>query len=72
MSDSSSFSVYPQQSQSQYSTQPNGGMFSGNSNMNLGVMTSSGTNMNQLSGQMNSMTAMNAEQVGNAILLCTL
>uniref|UniRef100_A0AAQ6IHF1 Nuclear receptor coactivator 2 n=1 Tax=Anabas testudineus TaxID=64144 RepID=A0AAQ6IHF1_ANATE len=69
---STSNSVYPQQSQSQYSTQPNGGMFSGNSNMNLGVMTSSGTNMNQLSGQMNSMTAMNAEQVGNAILLCTL
>ncbi|XP_026230550.1 nuclear receptor coactivator 2-like isoform X2 [Anabas testudineus] len=66
---STSNSVYPQQSQSQYSTQPNGGMFSGNSNMNLGVMTSSGTNMNQLSGQMNSMTAMNAEQVHDSSLI---
>ncbi|XP_074508359.1 nuclear receptor coactivator 2-like isoform X2 [Sebastes fasciatus] len=60
-------SVYPQQSQSQYSTQVNGGMYNSNNNMNLGVMASNGGNMNQMSGQMRSM---NTEQVrdGNLIL----
>lgn len=53
-------SVYPQQSQSQYSTQPNAGMYSSNNNMNLGVMASNGGNVNQMSGQMSSM---NTEQV---------
>uniref|UniRef100_A0A671Z1R2 Nuclear receptor coactivator 2 n=1 Tax=Sparus aurata TaxID=8175 RepID=A0A671Z1R2_SPAAU len=57
---STSNSVYPQQSQSQYSTQPNGGMYSSNNNMNLAVMASNGGNMNQMSGQMSSM---NTEQV---------
>lgn len=56
-------SVYPQQSQ--YSTQPNGGMYHSNNTINLGVMSSSGSNMNQLPGQM---TPMSTEQVGNAHL----
>ncbi|XP_074545194.1 nuclear receptor coactivator 2-like isoform X2 [Halichoeres trimaculatus] len=61
---STSNSVYPQQSQSQYSQQPNGGMYGGNNNMNLGVMGSSG-GMNQMSAQMSSM---NAEHVCDSIL----
>lgn len=61
----SSFSVYPQQSQSQYSIQPNGGIYNSSSNMNLGVsMSSSGGNMNPMSGQMSSMN----EQVTKAPL----
>ncbi|XP_073346646.1 nuclear receptor coactivator 2-like isoform X2 [Pagrus major] len=63
---STSNSVYPQQSQSQYSTQPNGGMYSSNNNMNLGVMASNGGNMNQMSGQMSSM---NTEQVSDSSLI---
>uniref|UniRef100_A0A8C4IEG8 Nuclear receptor coactivator 2 n=1 Tax=Dicentrarchus labrax TaxID=13489 RepID=A0A8C4IEG8_DICLA len=63
---STSNSVYPQQSQSQYSTQPNGGMYNSNSNMNLGVMGSNGGNMNQMSGQMSSM---NTEQVSDSSLI---
>lgn len=51
-------SVYPQQSQSQYSTQPNGGMYSSNNNVNLRV--------NPMSGQMSSMASMNTEQVRDA------
>ncbi|XP_070830489.1 nuclear receptor coactivator 2-like isoform X1 [Chaetodon trifascialis] len=66
---STSNSVYPQQSQSQYSTQPNGGMYGSNNNMNLGVMASNGGNMNQMSGQMSSMTSMNAEQVSDSSLI---
>uniref|UniRef100_UPI0037E8871D nuclear receptor coactivator 2-like n=1 Tax=Semicossyphus pulcher TaxID=241346 RepID=UPI0037E8871D len=62
---STSNSVYPQQSQSQYSAQPNGGMYSSNNNMNLGVMASNGGNMNPMSGQMSSM---NTEQVCDSIL----
>ncbi|KAM9323472.1 nuclear receptor coactivator 2-like [Pholidichthys leucotaenia] len=51
-------SVYqPQQSQSQYCTQPNGGMYNGNSNMNLAVVG----NMNPMSGHIRS--TMNTEQV---------
>lgn len=47
------FSVYSQQSQ--YSTQPNGGMYS-SSSINLGVsMGNSGASMNPMSGQMSSM-----------------
>ncbi|XP_017285058.1 nuclear receptor coactivator 2 isoform X2 [Kryptolebias marmoratus] len=47
---STSSSVYTQQSQ--YSTQPSGGIYN-NSNMNLGVsMASGGGNMNPMSGQM--------------------
>lgn len=53
-------SVYTQQSQSQYSTQPNAGMY-GSSNMNMGVaMVSNSSNMSQMSGQLSSM---NTEQV---------
>ncbi|XP_035526242.1 nuclear receptor coactivator 2-like isoform X2 [Morone saxatilis] len=63
---SASNSVYPQQSQSQYSTQPNGGMYNSNSNMNLGVMGSNGGNMNLMSGQMSSM---NTEQVSDSSLI---
>uniref|UniRef100_A0A3Q0T025 DUF1518 domain-containing protein n=1 Tax=Amphilophus citrinellus TaxID=61819 RepID=A0A3Q0T025_AMPCI len=56
-------SVYPQQPQSHYSTQPNGGMYSGNSNnMNL-AMGGNGGSINPMSGQMSSMAAMNTEQV---------
>ncbi|XP_028987091.1 nuclear receptor coactivator 2-like isoform X2 [Betta splendens] len=61
---STSNSVYPQQSQ--YSTQPNGGMYHSSSTMNLGVMSSSGSNMNQLPGQM---TPMSSEQVSNSSLI---
>nr|XP_046264837.1 nuclear receptor coactivator 2-like isoform X2 [Scatophagus argus] len=63
---STSNNVYPQQSQSQYSTQPSAGMYSSNNNMNLGVMASSGGNMNQMSGQMSSM---NTEQVSDSSLI---
>ncbi|XP_059200078.1 nuclear receptor coactivator 2-like isoform X3 [Centropristis striata] len=63
---STSSSVYPQQSQSQYSTQPNGGMYNSNNNMSLGVMASNGGNMNQMSGQMSSM---NTEQVNDDSLI---
>uniref|UniRef100_A0A669DDB3 Nuclear receptor coactivator 2 n=1 Tax=Oreochromis niloticus TaxID=8128 RepID=A0A669DDB3_ORENI len=56
----SSNSVYPQQSQSHYSTQPGGGMYSGNNNMNLAMGNNS---MNPMSGQMSSMASMNTEQV---------
>ncbi|XP_027144239.1 nuclear receptor coactivator 2 isoform X2 [Larimichthys crocea] len=59
---STSNSVYPQQSQSQYSTQANGGMYNSNNNMNLG-------NMNQMPGQMSSMAAMNTEQVSDSSLI---
>ncbi|XP_056248264.1 nuclear receptor coactivator 2-like isoform X3 [Seriola aureovittata] len=62
---STSNSVYPQQSQSQYAAQPNGGMYNGNS-MNMGVMASNGGNMNQMSGQMSSM---NTEQVSDNSLI---
>uniref|UniRef100_A0A087XY64 Nuclear receptor coactivator n=1 Tax=Poecilia formosa TaxID=48698 RepID=A0A087XY64_POEFO len=50
---STSNSVYPQQSQSQYSTQSSG-MYS-SSNMNLGVTMASSSNMNSVAGQMGSM-----------------
>ncbi|XP_018528217.1 nuclear receptor coactivator 2 isoform X1 [Lates calcarifer] len=66
---STSNSVYPQQSQSQYSTQPNGGMYNGNNNMNMGVMANSGGNMNHMSGQMSSMNSMNTEQVSDGSLI---
>ena len=59
------YSVYPQQSQSQYSTQPNGGMYSSNNNMNMAVMANNAGNMNQMSGQMSSM---NTEQVRDDIV----
>ncbi|XP_070774696.1 nuclear receptor coactivator 2-like [Enoplosus armatus] len=62
---STSNSVYPQQSPSQYSTQPNGGLYS-NNNVNLRVMTSNGGNMNQMSGPMSSM---NTEQVNDSSLI---
>lgn len=52
--------MYPQQSQSQYSTQPSAVMYSNNNNMNLGVMANNGGNVSQMSGQMSSM---NTEQV---------
>uniref|UniRef100_A0A3Q3M7M6 Nuclear receptor coactivator 2 n=1 Tax=Mastacembelus armatus TaxID=205130 RepID=A0A3Q3M7M6_9TELE len=60
---STSNSVFSQQSQSQYATQPSGGMYSGSNHMNLGVMASNGGSMNQMSGQMSSMASMNPEQV---------
>ncbi|XP_072220767.1 nuclear receptor coactivator 2-like isoform X3 [Leuresthes tenuis] len=61
-----SFSVYPQQSQSQYSTQPTGGIYNSSSNMNLGVaMSGNGGNMNPLSGQMSSMN----EQVSDGSMI---
>ncbi|KAK1879713.1 Nuclear receptor coactivator 2 [Dissostichus eleginoides] len=64
---STSNSVYPQQSQSQYSTQPTAGMYNNPNTMNLGVMAgSSGGNMNQMSGQMSSM---NTEQVEDGSLI---
>ncbi|KAF1384226.1 hypothetical protein PFLUV_G00140520 [Perca fluviatilis] len=64
---STSNGVYPQQFQSQYSTQPNGGMYnSNNNNMNLGVMANNGGNMNQMSRQMSSM---NTEQVRDGSLI---
>ncbi|XP_068582220.1 nuclear receptor coactivator 2-like isoform X2 [Cebidichthys violaceus] len=59
-------SVYPQQSQSQYSTQANGGMYNSNGSMNLGVMGNSGGNMSHMSGQMGSM---NTEQVRDGSLI---
>nr|XP_033506149.1 nuclear receptor coactivator 2-like isoform X1 [Epinephelus lanceolatus]XP_033506150.1 nuclear receptor coactivator 2-like isoform X1 [Epinephelus lanceolatus] len=59
-------SVYPQQSQSQYSTQPSGGMYNSNNTMNLGDMASSGGNMNLMSGQMGSH---NTEQVRDDSLI---
>ncbi|XP_067331323.1 nuclear receptor coactivator 2-like isoform X1 [Channa argus] len=59
-------SMYPQQPQSQYSTQPNRGMYNGNNSMNLGVMASSGGNMNQMSGQMSSV---NTEQLSDSSLI---
>ncbi|XP_041658314.1 nuclear receptor coactivator 2-like isoform X2 [Cheilinus undulatus] len=65
---STSNSVYPQQSQSQYAAQLNGGMYSSNSNMNLGVMASNGGSMNQMSAQMSSMASMNTDQVCDSIL----
>uniref|UniRef100_A0AAX7VJM7 Nuclear receptor coactivator 2 n=1 Tax=Astatotilapia calliptera TaxID=8154 RepID=A0AAX7VJM7_ASTCA len=63
----SSNSVYPQQSQSHYSTQPGGGMYSGNNNMNLAMGNNS---MNPMSGQMSSMASMNTEQVLHTSLHC--
>ncbi|XP_007552046.1 nuclear receptor coactivator 2-like isoform X2 [Poecilia formosa] len=60
---STSNSVYPQQSQSQYSTQSSG-MYS-SSNMNLGVTMASSSNMNSVAGQMGSMN----EQVGDSSLM---
>ncbi|XP_040910760.1 nuclear receptor coactivator 2-like isoform X2 [Toxotes jaculatrix] len=65
---STSNSVYPQQSQSHYSTQHNGGMYNGSNNMNH-VMANNGGNMNQMSGQMSSMTSMNTEQVSDNSLI---
>ncbi|XP_028283353.1 nuclear receptor coactivator 2-like isoform X2 [Parambassis ranga] len=63
---STSSSMYPQQSPSQYSTQPNGGMYSSN-NMNVGVaMAGSGGSMNPMSGQM---SGMNTEQVTDGSLI---
>lgn len=50
------FSVYPQHPQSQYSAQPNVGMYSTNNSMNLAVMASGG-------GSVNQMSSMNTEQV---------
>ncbi|XP_030607204.1 nuclear receptor coactivator 2-like isoform X2 [Archocentrus centrarchus] len=62
-------SVYPQQPQSHYSTQPNGGMYSGNSNnMNL-AMGGNGGSINPMSGQMSSMAAMNTEQGNDGSLI---
>ncbi|XP_053186784.1 nuclear receptor coactivator 2-like [Scomber japonicus] len=68
---STSSSVYPQQSQSQYPSQPNGGMYSSNNNMNMGhgAMATNGGNMNQMSGQRSSMAAMNTEQVSDGSLI---
>ncbi|XP_051808936.1 nuclear receptor coactivator 2-like isoform X2 [Acanthochromis polyacanthus] len=64
---STSNSVYPQQSQSQYSTQPSGGMYGSSNSMNLGVaLASNGGNMNPMSGQMSSM---NTEQVTDSGLI---
>ncbi|KAK5889517.1 hypothetical protein CesoFtcFv8_015514 [Champsocephalus esox] len=64
---STSNSVYPQQSQSQYSTQPTAGMYNNPNSMSLGVMAgSSGGNMNQMAGQMSSM---NTEQVEDGSLI---
>lgn len=62
----SSNSVYPQQSQSHYSTQPGGGMYSGNNNMNLAMGNNS---MNPMSGQMSSMASMNTEQGNESSLI---
>ncbi|KAF7648320.1 hypothetical protein LDENG_00158620 [Lucifuga dentata] len=68
---STSTSMYSQQSQSQYATQPNGGMYNSNSsNMNVGVaMSSNGGNMSQMSGQMGSMTSMATDQVSDGSLI---
>ncbi|XP_026168947.1 nuclear receptor coactivator 2-like isoform X2 [Mastacembelus armatus] len=66
---STSNSVFSQQSQSQYATQPSGGMYSGSNHMNLGVMASNGGSMNQMSGQMSSMASMNPEQVSDSSLI---
>ncbi|KAM3604316.1 uncharacterized protein V6R79_009365 [Siganus canaliculatus] len=60
---STSNSVYPQ-SQPQFSTQPNAAMY--NNTVNLGVMGSNSTNMNQLSGQMSTMSS---EQVSDSSLI---
>uniref|UniRef100_A0A3B3WS33 Nuclear receptor coactivator n=1 Tax=Poecilia mexicana TaxID=48701 RepID=A0A3B3WS33_9TELE len=60
---STSNSVYPQQSQSQYSTQSSG-MYS-SSNMNLGVTMASSSNMSSVAGQMGSMN----EQLGHGMTL---
>ncbi|KAM4728627.1 nuclear receptor coactivator 2-like isoform 6-T9 [Anableps anableps] len=62
---STSNSVYPQQSQSQYSTQSSAGMYNSSSSMNLGVTMASSSNMNSVSGQMGSMN----EQVGDSSLI---
>nr|XP_020468110.1 nuclear receptor coactivator 2-like [Monopterus albus] len=53
---STSNSMYPHQSQPQYSTQPNTGMYSG-------------SNMSQVAGQMSSMASMNTEQVSDSGLI---
>ncbi|XP_029970514.1 nuclear receptor coactivator 2-like isoform X2 [Salarias fasciatus] len=67
---STSSSVYPQQAQSRYATQPNGGMYSGNNNMNLGVaMATNGGSMNPMSGQLSSMASMNADPVSDSSLI---
>ncbi|KAM9718996.1 LOW QUALITY PROTEIN: nuclear receptor coactivator 2-like [Menidia menidia] len=63
---STSNSVYPQQSQSQFSQQPVGGLYNGSSSVNLGVaMGTGGGGVNPLSGQMNSMN----EQMGDSSLI---
>ncbi|XP_030016976.1 nuclear receptor coactivator 2-like isoform X2 [Sphaeramia orbicularis] len=67
---STSSNVYPQQSQSQYSTQPTAGMYNGNSNMNVGIpMASNSGNMNHMSGRMSSMTSMGPDQVSDSSLI---
>ncbi|XP_053293905.1 nuclear receptor coactivator 2 [Pleuronectes platessa] len=64
---STSNSVYPQQSQSQFSTQANAGMYNGNNHgMNMGVLAGNGGNMSQMSGQMSSMST---EQVSDNSLI---
>ncbi|CAB1454137.1 unnamed protein product [Pleuronectes platessa] len=64
---STSNSVYPQQSQSQFPTQANAGMYNGNNHgMNMGVLAGNGGNMSQMSGQMSSMST---EQVSDNSLI---